>query len=117
MENMLEGVGVTPRELAAGTVVMVPVGRFAANINGQPCVVAWAVVRGPVNDGQDVTDPAASWWLDVYTIPGGDPMPQMYRAGEILGVPALGLSMDGAPTPEVVVRGPGSPCRALKSGI
>jgi hypothetical protein len=30
-------------------------------------------------------------------IPGGPPTPQMYRASEIIGVPALGLTMKGAP--------------------
>jgi hypothetical protein len=95
----MEGVGVTPRELTAGTAVMVPVGGAAAVVNGGPCIVAWAVVRGPASKGDAAvfTDPAAMWWLDVYMVPGGAPLPQMYRADAILGVPALGLRMDGAP--------------------
>lgn len=99
-----EGVGITPRELRPGTVVMVPVGAIAALTNGQPCIIAWAAVLGAVDQGQDPTDPDGRWWLDVYAIPGGPPMPQMYRAGEVLGVPALGLQMEGAPTPDVVIR-------------
>lgn len=93
----VEGVGVTPRELVDGTVVMVPVGAPSSVVNGGPCVIAWAVVRGPADPAADVTDPEAKYWLDVYTVPGGPPMPQKYPSGEILGVPALGLSMDGAP--------------------
>lgn len=109
-----EGLGVTPRELVPGTVVMVPVGRGSAIVNGHACVIAWAVVRGAAGflsasgarplEEADSTDPAAQWWLDVYTLPGGEPLPQMYRAGEILGVPAWGLSMHGAPVPDVVIR-------------
>jgi hypothetical protein len=105
MKNWYEGLGVTARELAPGTVVMVPVGRLAAAVNGHPCVIAWAAVRCAATDPAPApTDPDGVWWLDVYTIPGGDPLPQQYRAGEILGVPALGLSMDGAPPPEIVLR-------------
>lgn len=94
-----EGVGVTPRELAPGTVVMVPVGEFSALVNGGPCVIAWAVVRGPADESAaaSFTDPSAMYWLDVYMVPDDDPLPQMYRADAILGVPALGLSMQGAP--------------------
>lgn len=94
-----EGVGVTPRDLATGTPVMVPVGGVAAIVNGGPCIIAWAVVRGPASesDAEVFTDPSAMYWLDVYMIPGGPPLPQMYRADAILGVPALGLSMQGAP--------------------
>ena len=97
MKDYFEGLGVTRRELEPGTAVMVPVGRISAAVNGQPCIVAWAVVRGPGPDEN-------THWLDVYTIPGGPPLPQMYQWGEILGVPALGLSMDGAPLPDVVTR-------------
>ncbi len=38
------------------------------------------------------------YWLNVHT--GlGTVLPQMYRADEILGVPAYGLTMDGLPSP------------------
>lgn len=98
MNKHLEGVGITTRELEPGTVVMVPVGQISAVVNGGPCVIAWAVVRGPAGDAADVfTDPDSMYWLDVYAIPGGAPLPQMYHAGSILGVPAIGLQMDGAP--------------------
>jgi hypothetical protein len=102
--DRFEGVGVTPRELVKDTIVMVPVGQIAAQTNGQPCVIAWAVVIGPVETGTDTTDPQGRWWLNVYTIPGGEPMPQMYPAGQILGIPALGLTMEGAPAPTIVIR-------------
>lgn len=104
MGNQWEGVGVTARELTADTVVMVPVGQANTMVNGGPCVIAWAVVRGPADD-RAPGDPQGRWWLEVYLAPGAAPLPQMYRAEEILGVPALGLHMDtlglhsdGAPT-------------------
>lgn len=96
-----EGVGITPRELMTpGTVVMVPVGAVSAVVNGGPCLVAWAVVVGPASesDSSVFTDPEGMFWLDVYMAPGVPPLPQMYRADQILGVPALGLQMAGAPT-------------------
>lgn len=93
-----EGLGITKRELQPGTAVMVPVGRAAAAVNGQPCVIAWAIVRGLAASGGGMPE---TWWLDVYAVPGGPPLPQMYRATEILGVPALGLSMAGAPPVQV----------------
>jgi hypothetical protein len=101
MVTQHEGVGVTPRELVSGTAVMVPVGAIASTVNGGPCIIAWAVVRGPADeaDTKVLTDPAARYWLDVHMVPDGPPLPQTYRADEILGVPALGLRMDGAPEP------------------
>lgn len=93
-----EGLGVTVRELQPGTIVMVPVGRLVAAVNGHPCLIAWAIVRGPAGDAAAKLGMSGErYWLDVYTIPGGPPVPQMYAPGEIIGVPALGLSMDGAP--------------------
>ena len=103
--DRFEGVGVTPRELVEGTIVMVPVGEIAAWVNGHPCVIAWAVVIGPAEEGTDPTNPKAQWWLNVYSTGGGEPMPQMYPAEKILGVPAIGLTMQGAPPPTVVIRG------------
>ena len=99
MSAHLEGLGVTPRELKPGTAVMVPVGQIAALVNGGPCVIAWAVVLGPASESDTVQfdDPDQWYWLNVYMVPGGPPLPQMYRADTILGVPALGLQMDGAP--------------------
>lgn len=93
-----EGVGVTARELVPGHVVMVPVGAIPAVINGGPCVIAWAVVRGPASavEAASYADPATIWWLDVYMGPAVF-IPQMYRADDILGVPAIGLQMTGAP--------------------
>lgn len=100
MDTRFEGVGVTPRELEPGTTVMVPVGQGNALVNGGPCIIAWAVVVGPASeaDAAAFTDPAAMHWLDVYMAPGIPPLPQLYRADTILGVPALGLRMDGAPS-------------------
>lgn len=95
--DLREGLGVTTRELVEGAVVMVPVGRLVAHVNGDPCMVAWAVVLSPVDEDPDLKDPMTRWWLNVYAVPGGEPLPQMYPIGEILGVPALGLSMNGAP--------------------
>lgn len=104
MSERHEGVGITPDQLAPGTVVMVPVGAVSAVVNGGPCVIAWAVVRGVADHfaASVFTDPAAVYWLDVYMVPGGEPLSQMYRADSILGVPAMGLRMDGAPAPTVV---------------
>ena len=36
-------------------------------------------------------DQPGLWWLDVYTAPGVHTT-QMFREGEILGVPALGIA-------------------------
>lgn len=100
-----DGIGITAQELTPGTAVMVPVGEIAAAVNGGPCIIAWAVVRGPASetDAAVFVDPSAMYWLDVYMVPGGPPLPQMYRADAILGVPALGLHMDGAPAPSYVL--------------
>lgn len=84
-----KGLGITDYQLEPGTVVMVPVGRLVAHINGDPVLIAWATVIGPADNGRV--------WLDVYSTGGGDPLPQMYDPREILGIPALGLSMRGAP--------------------
>jgi len=106
MDERFEGVGITPRQLQPGTAVMVPVGQANALVNGQPCVIAWAVVKGPAGaDAAAVfTDPKQMYWLDVYMIPGGPPLPQMYQADTILGIPALGLAMNGAPPPNYTVQ-------------
>lgn len=112
MKKRFEGVGITSRELKPGTAVMVPVGALAAQANGHPCVIAWAIVQGPAEEAAAARpdDPDGVWWLDVYNIPGGPPIPQMYRAADILGVPGLGLSMDGAPPVTIQFRwGPPSP--------
>lgn len=97
MNEYFEGLGITRDELALGTPVMVAASRTDSLVNGNPCLIAWAVVRGPANPEKVGVDPGDAYWLDVYMIPGGPPLLQMYRAGEILGVPALGLTMDGAP--------------------
>lgn len=81
-----------------GTVVMVPVGGINAVVNGGPCIIAWAVVRGPADDMVSAP-PGTAVWLDVYLSRDTPPLAQMYRADEILGVPALGLTMEGAPPP------------------
>lgn len=96
--DRFEGVGVTAQQLKPGTVVMVPVGQINAVVNGGPCGIAWAVVRGPASETNParLTDPSAKWWLDVY-MDSGQPLPQMYQVDTILGVPMPGLSMQGAP--------------------
>lgn len=90
--------GVTTQQLVPGTPVMVAVGEGVSHINGDPTLIVWAVVRGPASesDTRQLNDPSGMWWLDVYSTGGGPPLPQMYRAGDILGVPALGLRMEGA---------------------
>lgn len=96
-----EGLGVTPSELAPGAIVMVPVGQASAIVNGGPCIVAWATVRGPAS-GENAfryTDPAAVYWLNVHMGPGVT-LRQMYRADQILGVPACGLTMAATPARE-----------------
>lgn len=95
-----EGLGVTPRELQPGTVVMVPVGQGNALVNGDPCIIASATVRGRASDADAsvFVNPADVYWLDVEMGPG-IVLPQMYPAGQILGVPALGLSMAASAQP------------------
>lgn len=102
MGDRFEGLGVTERELAEGTLVMVPVGQGNALVNGQPCIIAMARVLGPAGDAAvSFVKPESVYWLDVYAIPGGEPLPQMYPADQILGIPALGLTMQGVPEPEI----------------
>lgn len=101
MNTRFQGVGVTARELKPDAVVMVPVGQVNAVVNGGPCIIAWAVVRGPADDTVGAP-PGTVVWLDVYLSPDSPPLAQMYRADEILGVPALGLTMGGAPPPAAV---------------
>lgn len=99
MSNYFEGLGVTTAELESGTVVMVPYGQVNTLVNGGPCLIAWAIVRRRVDEHRTATAIALSdkYWLDVYLSADSPPLPQMYAAGEILGVPALGLQMAGAP--------------------
>lgn len=94
MCEQFEGIGVTRDELRKGTIVMVAVGRIPALANGQPCVIAPAVVMGPASDAdrQVFRDAPEMWWLEVHTARGVC-LPQMYRADEILGVPALSLDL------------------------
>lgn len=97
-----EGLGITEAELRPGTFVMVPVGQVSATVNGGPCVIALARVIRPATGSESAVyvDHFGVWWLDVFMVPGGTPLPQMYRADDILGIPALGLTMDGVPAPE-----------------
>ncbi len=99
MCEQLEGLGVTLNELKPGVTVMVPAGRLAAAANGHPCIIATATVMGRASqkDTENHTEtfksnPAGVWWLNVHMAPGAS-LPQMYRADEILGVPAYGLAM------------------------
>lgn len=96
----LEGVGVTARELAPGTIVMVAAGRIPAIVQGQPCLIAMAEVIGPasVSDTSAQVDADDMYWLRVH-LGAPEPLPQMYRAREILGIPALGLT-----TPSLAAR-------------
>jgi len=95
MCKQFEGVGVTRDELRAGVQVMVPVGATASVVNGTPCIIAWATVVGAVSerDASVMVDPSDMWWLDVHVASGVSGLPQMYRADEILGVPAPSLSL------------------------
>lgn len=98
MTNYFENLGVTRLELEPGMTVMVPVGGINTRVNGMPCLIAWAVVR---ERADEVDGPDGLWWLDVYMSGVSDTaLPQQYRAGEILGIPAWGLTMAGAPEPK-----------------
>lgn len=113
MSERFQGVGITERELRPGTFVMVPVGQVSAMVNGGPCIIAMAKVlrQATGSEAAVYVDHFGVWWLDVYMVPGGEPLPQMYRADDILGVPALGLSMDGVPTPPVTIRSAPAPVK------
>lgn len=87
---MTEGLGVPESLLRPGLVVVVPIGRIPAAVNGTECVIGLATVLGRV-EGE-----AGTWWLEVYA-GAGTAMEQMYRHGEILGVPALGMTISGPP--------------------
>lgn len=90
-----EGVGITRHELRAGTRVIVPVGAVSSAVNGTPCLIAWATVVGPASeyDTSVMVDPSDVWWLDVHIAAGMSFLRQMYRADEILGVPAHSLAL------------------------
>lgn len=95
-----EGLGATRYELQPGIVVMVPVGMGPAVVEGMPCVIAWAVVqrKATPEEAEAFREPDKMWWLEVWMGPGAS-LPQMYPSYQILGVPALGLTMAGAPAP------------------
>lgn len=94
-QKYLEGLGVQPEDLTTGRLVMVPVGRIPAAVNGHPPVIAMARVLGPADDPACMPGAAGDvWWLDVFT-GGGTRLPQMYRTGEVLGLPAYGMTMPG----------------------
>ncbi len=92
-DKFFDGVGVAPGLLEEGLRVMVPVGTVNAVVNGPASIVALAVCRRPA-------DRDGVWWLDVYMSPTGTPLPQMYPIDQILGIPALGLTMPGVPDEE-----------------
>jgi len=78
--------------------VMVPVGQISAELYDHPPVLCLARVVGT----HDQLEPRVTrWWLDVWPDPGGPPLPQLYRAEEILGVPAYGF-VPPAPAPAVL---------------
>jgi len=86
-----EGLGVPEGMLRPGLAVMVAAGTVSAVVNGTPAIVCYATVIGRA-------DEPGMWWLRVY-LGAGEPLPQMYRADHILGVPAIGLAP--APVPSV----------------
>lgn len=87
---MTEGLGVPDPVLRPGLVVAVPLGRIPAAVNGTECVITLGTVLGRAPESDD------TWWLEVYC-GAGIRLEQMYRAGEILGVPALGLEIPPRP--------------------
>lgn len=90
--NRWQGLGVTRAELEPGRAVMVASGTVAAQVNGGPAIICYAEVIGPADESSAsvMIDPSDVWWLAVFT-GAGEPLPQMYRADEILGIPAIGL--------------------------
>lgn len=90
-----------PGELRPGTRVMVLAAGIAGIVNDHPALVAMAEVVGPADqDAAPSRDGSDRWWLNVHMGPGVPPLPQMYRRCEILGIPALGLTMAGLPDPD-----------------
>jgi len=80
--------------LKPGLAVMVAVGRAAAVEDDSPSVICLAEVVGRAPEGGPfLPAPGGLWLLDVHVAPGTVLYGQTYRAGEILGVPALGLAM------------------------
>jgi hypothetical protein len=94
-DRFFDNVGVVVDDLRPGTRVIVPVGTVNAAVNGGSSLAALAVCRGQV-------DREGWWWFDVYMIPGGDPLPQMYPASQLLGLAADGLTMPGLDPAEAV---------------
>jgi hypothetical protein len=95
-----QGLGITRDQLRPGTLVMVATGTIATQVNGTPAIICLAEVVGPANAEVTSTriDPDETWWLRVQMAPGTS-LPQMYRADQILGIPATGLVMTDGPNP------------------
>lgn len=72
--------------LRPGMAVMVYTGQISSELNDHPPVVCGAEVVGPDDTGSE-----SRWWLDVW-MGAPAPLPQSYRASEILGIPAVGLT-------------------------
>jgi hypothetical protein len=83
-----EGLGMLPGMLEPGMAVMVAAGTINAVVNGDPPIICYATVI-------DRAEAPDTWWLNVH-MGMGSTLPQMYRADQILGIPALGLFVEGA---------------------
>lgn len=88
-EHRWDMLGVTGDQLKAGTVVMVATGP-GPELNGDPAIICPATVIGPADEPN-------VWWLDMHVAPNVS-LPQMYHAAQILGVPALSLTINATPS-------------------
>lgn len=80
--------------LQPGTAVMVPY-TASAVVNGDPALICYATVRGLAAEADAAGfNGGPVYWLDVHT-GGPTTLPQMFRADQILGVPAFGLRPEG----------------------
>jgi hypothetical protein len=80
MSQRWPNLGIAPGMIGPGLSVMVCTG--AALLGA--AIICYATVA-------QAADADDTWWLDVHA--GGiEPLPQMYRADEILGIPAAGLT-------------------------
>ncbi len=97
-DKFFDNVGVVAEHLKPGTRVVVPVGALNSAVNGGSSIAALAICLGRA-------EREGWWWFDVYMAPGGEPLPQMYPAEQLLGLAPQGMTMPGLNPAEAVQPG------------
>lgn len=86
-----QDLGIPPQQIKPGLGVMVAY-TLSAAVNNEPALICFArvVERASSDDAAVFRGNPEVWWLNVYTAPHVS-LPQMFRADQILGIPALGI--------------------------